>query len=765
MLTPDETSVPSVVPATGDKGKDKSQARPSQMSREDLTKTLKSWWRKDGPHAKKWREGDEITMGAKEAFDFCAGRQWSQDDVSALQQQRRVPITFNRVLPTIATITGIEINSRHDTIYLPLTGDTLSEDGRVKVKANEMLSQAARHFADECDAEDHQSEAFRDSVICGMGWTEARVDYDIDPTGGYIETWIDPLEMAWDYRARQKNLSDTQRRWHAKPMAYHEAREMFPDVPPEDLDCSWIEVSDDVGRSKIDDEGQTREEEVEREWDEGRDVHVLRCQWFEYEPVHIVAVPGQDEPATMTEEEFAQFQDSINAKATAAGLPVEQVKIPSVQGRRRVFFEVYVGRMVLCDPAKPQGKDEGFTFNCITGIGDRRRRHWFGLTAVMRDPQRFANSWLSQTQHILNSTAKGGILAEEGAFTDPLKAERDYAKPDSIVFMTDGAISQNKVMQKPGVGITAGHANLMQFAVSSIRDVTGINLELLGLAERDQPGVLEQQRKQAALTILAPWFDSLRRFRKYVGRLRLVYIQSYLATPGRLVRIVGKDGYELVPLLKQAVIGKHDVVISDAPTSPNQKMETWAIMRELLPIFQDKIAQNPKVAMVVLESSPLPSKVVDAFKEIMAAPPSEDEQMQKQIALQAAQTDDELKKAKIAQAQGAASNSEASAYATMAQTVMQMAGTLSQIYGQEIQKFVNAQRAAAAPQPLVPAGQEMAVEGQESPLNAPRGLPSPGSMPQLPQLPELPMQGGPTPGVASRIPTVAPNYIDGMANG
>lgn len=733
---------------------------PSKMPDDLLMATLKSWWRKDGPHARRWREGDEVTIGAKDCFDFVSGRQWTPEDQAFLQSQRRVPITFNRVLPTIATITGIEINSRHDTVFIPRTSSIASQRGELMVKANEVLSQAARAFADECDAEDHQSEAFRDSVICGMGWTEARVDYDIDPVGSYVEAVVSPLEMAWDYRAREKNLADTQRRWHMKTMSMHEARAMFPDVDPEDLSCAWARSDTETGMYHIDEQGHSRAEEPSgSDFDAEAEVHVLRVQWWEYEATRLVAHPDKpNEPQHMTEEEFANLTALVQQKFAAAGVPPPQ--IPSVSGRRRAFYETYVGSKVLQKPARPQFHN-GFTLNCITGIPDRNRGHWFGLVYVMRDPQRFANSWLSQTQHILNTTAKGGIIAEEDAFVDPRKAEEDYAKPDSIVMVTPGAIGMNKIMQKPGVGITAGHANLMQFAVSSIRDVTGINLELLGLADRQQPGVLEAQRKQAALTILAPWFDSLRRFRKQVGRCRLFYVQRYLCTPGRMIRIAGDDGFKLVPLLKEEVEGEHDIVISDAPSSPNQKQETWSYITALLPIIGEKVMSNPKLAMLVVKHSPLPSEFVDGVKEALMSPPSPEEQATQQLAQDTAKANLLLTQAKAGQAQASATQSESVALVNtvkaMGDAMVAAMNNQAQMYGEEIRKFIEAQRAPV--QPLVSEGE--AIEAQHSNLPGMQGMPAPGGMPMLPMPPQPPVSGG----IAAQIPTVTPNYIEGQANG
>jgi hypothetical protein len=152
---------------------------------------------------------------------------------------------------------------------------------------------------------------------------------------------------------------------------------------------------------------------------------------------------------------------------------------------------------------------------------------------------------------------------------------------------------------------------MMEFAVQSIPQVTGINYEFMGQKDINQPGVLENMRKMAAMTILATMFDSLRRFRKIIGRLRLFVIQNFISD-GRLIRITNQP--QGVALMKDATAGEYDVVVDDAPTSPNQKDRNWAT-----------------VLMEVLKYSPLPDQLVQAITKVMAQPNPEAEEA-KQIA-------------------------------------------------------------------------------------------------------------------------------------
>jgi hypothetical protein len=129
---------------------------------------------------------------------------------------------------------------------------------------------------------------------------------------------------------------------------------------------------------------------------------------------------------------------------------------------------------------------------------------------------------------------KGRHRRERGAFFDNDNRANSLGRTnDQVTYLKPGALSgQNpKFIAKPVSQFPQGSFELMQFANQSLRDVSGVNVEILGMQNSAGPGrELDLQRKQSALTILQPLFDSLRRYRKEQGRLMLYLIEHYLPT-------------------------------------------------------------------------------------------------------------------------------------------------------------------------------------------------------------------------------------------
>lgn len=166
-------------------------------------------------HSATWRRD------AHEDYGFVAGDQWEESDRQVLRDQLRPVITFNRIGPVIDTIAGIEVANRQEVRFLP------REIGDVGV--NEMLSSAADWVRDACDAEDEESDAFVDLVVCGMGWTAMRMDYDAEPDGKIMIERVDPLEMYWDPAARKHNLADARRIARVRDVSRADFEAMWPD--------------------------------------------------------------------------------------------------------------------------------------------------------------------------------------------------------------------------------------------------------------------------------------------------------------------------------------------------------------------------------------------------------------------------------------------------------------------------------------------------------------------------------------------------------
>ena len=545
------------------------------------------------------RHWGEWNKEMRDCFRMVAGDQYEQQQYNEIKDSGKIPVTFNRIGPVIDAVTGSEIQGRQRTKFYPRQlGDAVM---------NEILTEGAEWIRDQSDAEGEETDAKRDAFVCGLGAVSTELEFDDDPEGAVIYKRLEP-GSALPLYARQSNAIDARAVRYREHMSRDEFKSLYGDVEG---------IFDPV-------EGLIAEHNADprHAYEDGRDknresnkVSVDMWQWFERETIYMSMSQDQSRLVEYSEEDFMALQE--------AGMQAGHV-IQGVRRQRKVYYTaVLTGRRFLEEPR--QMETPQFTIQFITGKRDEENGIWYGLVRPMMDPQKWANNFFSMLLHMIRTNAKGGVMIEEGALADGTDFEESLAKSDEATVVADGAITGKKIMPKPQPQYPAGIDRLMQEANDAIREVTGINQEMLGLANRDQPGVLEAQRKQAAYGILATFFESFRRYRKVNGELLLSYLR--LLGPEKLVRVTADDGIrqQYVPMALALDSEKYDVIVDEAPAGPNQKERTWGMITQIIPAISDRL--SPEMWAEVLKYSPFPESLSTKLRELITKA-ADDEKMQ-----------------------------------------------------------------------------------------------------------------------------------------
>jgi len=531
----------------------------------------------------------EWSDSAIAAYACVAGDQWDDATKSQLEADNRPVFVFNRVAGFIRGICGLETSTRNQ---VQLYAREVNDSG-----VTEVLNAAIRYVREGCDADDEESDAFKDMLISGIGFTETLYTTEEDPDGNIIIERVDPLHMAWDPSARKRGLADS--RWRAR-------HKWLPISTIEDV---WGKAKADELTAEMDTDSDLMEELMGTPHDQtnahnydsdqaGETKYKNGVKVTQFQYVKTVKFKQFLNPLTGEVEELepADYNKFADRMATQ-GFMLDATDVKHRQYRQLI----YAGCVELEDGPLPC---QGFTLQAITGIRDRNKGIWYGFVRDLLDPQAWINKFFSSMADVVASQAKGGLLAEVDAFVNKDDAVDDWANPRSIVWLKRDGLG--KIKERTSAGVPAGISQLLDFTVESLPNVAGINLEFLGMAGREQPGVLEHQRKQAAISTLAEFFNALRLYRKQQGRVLLQFINEFISD-GRLIRVVGKQNSQYVSLARAPDTLKFDIVVDEAPTSPDQKDRTWQALTQILPIAA---SMGLPVPPEVIQYAPFPQPLI-----------------------------------------------------------------------------------------------------------------------------------------------------------
>lgn len=599
------------------------------LSNDDLLvqakKDIEGSWR----HQSKWRDL------ARKSYKFEAGDQWEAADKDRLQKTlKRAAFTFNRIKPMVNAIVGMEIGNRQEVKCTPRDPSANGIAG--------IFDLVVAQVRDTSGMAREETDAWRDAIICGMGWTETSMDYSNGITGQIMVTRLSPLQMLWDRDAAQQNLEDATFRGYVRTYTKAQFSRKFPNFDPEMAKGAVFGVTtfDGLMDQPHNNDPDSRYSQKVQSPSKNATIAVVKYEYCQYEPMFYVANPmnpGQLEP--YNEEDFNKIRAGLEAEGWAfyergvAG-PPEGAKqtVPYIRLEHRQWYCAYfTGDQVIEHVVSPDPKNG--VLHCITGAREEETGFFFGVVEGAKDPQMLMNKIISSMVDLFNFGAKGGLTAEESAFSNPQQAQEDYARFDRILFVQDGKLGATRERNPAQMPTSAD--KIVELAINGLAATTGINYETIGTANKDQPGILEQTRKQSAMATMSAYFDSLRQYRINAARTLLYFIQTYMEAK-TIARICGENADPTaLMMLKDLDVTTLDIVVGDAPNNPNQRD---AVLKVLI----DMIQYSPEMAQIVAPEMvsylPLPEPLIQKMQARIQASNQPDPmvEMAKQVALKKA---------------------------------------------------------------------------------------------------------------------------------
>jgi len=577
---------------------------------------------------------------AKDDLRFALGDQWTKAERDFLDKQLRPALTFNIIQPLIFLASGYQRQSRASIKAFPIGGeDQLKSDiATLLLKKTQVKSNIGNKL----------SQTFENGIITGKGFIEPVLDYTnnlVNPdlklkNSNAFKVYVDPDSVEYD-------LSDAGYIIKEADLTRDRLCELFPDKRKliqnievtTDNQPSTVAEDGDLGIPKGNEDDESTygpvkemedepEDEDEEEAFEPETLNYIEYWYKKYVPQYLAADPLR---------EVAEFFH--NRQEAEACLAQAKMKMPVVTDKQnglplaekakvieRFVPEIWVTFVIedkvikdIISPFYPQWKQypifpffAHYTEIAKSALQDEELA-FQGIVRNLKDPQKEKNKRRSQALHLLNTSANGGWLAEEGSFVSEAEVKKLGSSPGILLKYKKGAPKPEKIYPTP---VSQGHILLENEAAQDIKLISGINADMLAMDDKTISGKAIALRQQQGVIILKRLFDNFSWTQEIVGRFILSQLGTIYSTE-TAARTLGEDFIMknnvtpevLESVLKETEEGEFDIEIGEGQDSPTER---YAIFMQLSELAGQGMAIPPNI---LLEYADIPDS---SKREIIA---------------------------------------------------------------------------------------------------------------------------------------------------
>ena len=483
--------------------------------------------------------------------------QWEAHDLRILQERGQLPITVNICRGFIDNLSGVEIQSRY---RIACRNDSQNPEDDALADA---LTHLLFHIQENQEIPYKGSLKFRDSLICGIGWSylyqeDGVVSYD------YVHPFNmlpDPDDLTPQYTAMKYVC---RKRW----------------MRPDRVKARWphtvkdIDFSSDFGYYQ----GMESPELMDREalyTDPNLGTNTNRTRVLVVEVQY--KVPCKVYKGLDTQgRSFETFK--IEEAESLAGSEKDLEEVQGERLMRTLFLDNTLLEHAPLDATFPDQKD----FSYIPIVFQRRFKTGvpYGLLESMKDIQRDCNVRVTKSVYAINSAR---IIFEGNPMPgrDIETIRRELKTADSVILLPKDSkfqVSSNTQLGEEQLKIVELYLNLIQ-------RVTGIYDEMLGIPTNATSGIAQNIRQVNSVRNNVFAFDNFSQMKKREARFLLNLLQAG-GEENLAVEILTPDERKRIILNLTRIIDGKAVVFNDIRTLP------LSLYVEEVPDYQSSFAEQ-----------------------------------------------------------------------------------------------------------------------------------------------------------------------------
>jgi len=409
---------------------------------------------------------------------------------------RRKMFNFNLINPTLQVVSGFQRRNRKSTICIPVKKESQ--------KTADQITKCLYYVHNKCGAYQVYSDAFEQGALTqGIGLINIHKD---NITDDIRLRYVDFKSVLMDPFIRRHDLSDCRFIWTRQFFDRKEAAMLYPDfhdqimgLPPGGYRDDKFFYMPEVYQIQF--------------------PHLIAFDEYWYLSSRQVTYLIDKE--TNETQEFTGDEEDLRIIKMRFGDRLKIRKGPKQTVRRTIL----INDKVLVDEPNPYGLDKYpyvLSLGYFTPDTPYYAYKFRGIVRDLRDPQYLFNRRKVTDLDILESQQQG-IKVKKGALVTP---DDSLNSGNGRVLVIDPKFQMSDVEQMQIIPPAPGMLQMEEMLKGIIREISGVNEELLGSATDEKAGILSMLRQGAGLTSLQRLFDQCDETQRLCGNLIVEMIQK-----------------------------------------------------------------------------------------------------------------------------------------------------------------------------------------------------------------------------------------------